>query len=177
MKKLFSFICSVIFVLSITFAQDTATVKSRKLPSVDIKNLSEKTVKTSSFSNNGKAFIISFWATWCKPCITELTNISDVYDEWQEETGVKIIAVSVDDARTKANVKPMIESKGWPYEFYSDVNSDFARAMNVVAVPYTLVLNGNGEIVWQHQGYVPGDENNLIEIIRKVNKGLPVSKE
>ncbi|MCX6275545.1 MAG: TlpA disulfide reductase family protein [Bacteroidetes bacterium] len=148
------------------FAQDKA--ETRSLPSVDIKDLSGSTISTSSFDNGGKPIIIDFWATWCKPCIEELNTIHEVYADWQKETGVKIITISLDDARTMQRVAPFINGKGWTYENYIDPNGDFKRAMNVNMPPQTFVLNGKKEIVWQHVGFAEGNEDELYEEVKKV---------
>jgi cytochrome c biogenesis protein CcmG, thiol:disulfide interchange protein DsbE len=144
--------------------------KLRLLPSVEMKSLDGKSINSKSFENNGNPIIISFWATWCKPCIQELTNIAEIYDEWKEKTGVKLIAVSIDDARNMSKVGPLANGKGWEYEVYLDPNSDFKRAMNVNTVPHTFLLNGKKEIVWNHNSYAPGDEHKLYEKIVKLSE-------
>ncbi len=140
------------------------------LPSVSVKKLDGSTISTTEMTL-GEVTIVSFWATWCKPCILELSTIADVYEDWQAETGVNLIAISIDDARNAPKVKPFVEGKGWEYSVYIDENSDFKRAMNVVNVPHTFVLNKEGKIVWQHNSYSPGDEEELYEIIIKVKNG------
>jgi len=142
--------------------------ESNSLPSVKIKNLIGDIVDTKSFNNNGLPFIINFWATWCKPCLLEMKNISDVYEDWQKETGVKIISISIDDSRNSRKVAPLVNGKNWKFEFYLDENSDFKRAMNVNNPPHTFLCNGKGEIVWQHNGYAEGDEDVLIEKVREI---------
>ena len=104
------------------------TTASAQLPKVMLKSIDGKSVSTDTLSNNGKPFIIDFFATWCKPCNRELTAISEVYDEWQEETGVKVIAVSIDQAQNSNKVKPLVDNHGWQYEVLLDPNSDFQRA-------------------------------------------------
>ena len=143
----------------------------KTIPTVNVKNLQGKTVSTKLFKNDGKPMVISFWATWCSPCKKELNNIAEVYDDWQDETGVKLIAVSIDDARNKHKVKPYVDSKGWEYDVYIDANADFKRAMNVNNVPHTFLIDGNGHIVWQHNSYAPGDEDELYELVEKLSKG------
>lgn len=144
------------------------------IPTVSVKGLDGSVVSTSTFTNDGKPIIVSFWATWCKPCVNELNAINDVYAEWQKETGVKLIAISIDDARTTASVAPFINGKGWEFEVYLDPNGDFKRAMNVNMVPHTFLLNGNREVSHQHTSYSPGDEDKLLELIKKVAAGQPL---
>lgn len=148
--------------------------KGRALPAVEVKSLDGKTINTSKFENDGKPIIISFWATWCKPCINELSNIAEVYDEWVEKTGVKVIAISIDDARNQSKVEPFVNGKNWNYEVYLDPNADFKRAMNVNIVPHTFLLNGNKEIVWQHNSYNDGDEKKLFQRIKAIVEGSPI---
>lgn len=164
MKK--SCIISILLLCSIgVFAQEN-TKKLSKLPSVDIQTVDGKVFNTSDIQNDGKPVIVSLWATWCKPCIAELLAIADVYEDWVEETGVKLYAVSIDDSKTSARVAPFVNGKGWEYTVLLDVNSDFKRAMNVNDVPYMCILNGDGEIVWQHTSYAPGSEEEVYEIIK-----------
>lgn len=143
-----------------------------KIPDVQIKKLDGSKISTSDIiKNDGKPVVISFWATWCKPCKKELDAIAEEYENWQKETGVKLIAISIDDSRTSAKVPTDVKSKGWKYEVYLDENQDFKRAMNVNNVPHTFLINGKGEIVWSHNSYSDGDEEKLYENIKLVAKG------
>lgn len=146
-------------------AQETS-----KLPSVIVRTLDGKEFNAAKISNDGKPIILSFWASWCRPCIKELSAIAEVYDDWKEETGLILIAVSVDDSRTQNNVRPMINSRGWDYLFYLDPNGDFKRAMGVVDVPHTFIINSAGQVVYQHTTYSEGAELELIKKIRELVK-------
>ena len=118
---------------------------------------------TSEFDNNNNPIIISFWATWCKPCKQELENIHEIYEDWQDETNVKLIAISIDDSRNTAKIKPMVNAKGWEYEVYQDSNREFATKMGVNPIPHTFLLDGNKQVVWEHVTYADGDEEELYE--------------
>ncbi len=149
--------------------------QNAKLPeNITLKTLDGKTVESAVIQNDGKPMIVSFWATWCKPCNRELNTIKEVYEEWQEETGVKLVAISIDDSRSASRVKPHVDGNGWEYEVYLDQNQDMKRAMNVVNVPHTFLINGKGEIVWQHTSFVEGSEEELIELVRKVAAGQEI---
>ena len=180
MKSLFLTLSILFFSSVFCLAQDNNTnnvIGLKKIPSVEVKTIDGKTFNTSNIVNDGKPIIISFWATWCKPCVNELTTIAEVYEDWQKETGVKLIAVSIDDSKTSGNVKPLINGKEWDYQILLDINSDFKRAMNVNLVPHTFVINGKGEIVWQHTSFSQGSELKLIDIVRKVAKGEALDQE
>ncbi len=147
----------------------------RTIPSINIKTVDGQSFNTSDLTSEGNPMIISFWALWCKPCIRELTTISDVYDDWQEETGVKLVAISIDDSRSSSKVMPFVNGKGWTFQVYLDSNGDFKRAMNVNLIPHTFLVNGNGEIVWQHTSFTEGAELELIDLVRKVKAGEDIS--
>lgn len=163
MKRIFFSI-----LLSATTLTCLAQEKTSKFPSIDVKSIEGKVVNTNSFENDGNPIVVSFWATWCKPCAKELDAITEVYDDWQDETGVKVIAVSIDDARNAIKVAPYANGKDWPFDIYLDANSDLKRALNVNAIPHTFLLNANKEIVWQHTSYFDGDEEELYEEILKL---------
>lgn len=136
------------------------------LPAVKIKTLSGNEVFFNTVgSNKDTAVIVSLWATWCVPCIQEMETISDQYDERQKETPFKLIAVSIDDSRTSPRVKSFVKGKGWPGDIYLDINSDLKRALNINDVPHILIIK-NGKIVYQHNGYVAGNEEELFDKLK-----------
>ena len=139
-----------------------------QLPSVKLKTLDGKTIDTSTLSNDGKPFVISFFATWCKPCNRELKAIHEQYEEWQEETGMKVVAISIDQAQNIHKVKPLVDAEEWEYEVLLDPNSEFRRAMGVQMIPHVFIIGGDGKIVESRSGYTDGGEEHLIEKIREL---------
>lgn len=153
---------SILFIALAAFC----VAASAQIPSVKLKDISGRTVDTGKLTNGGKPMVISFWATWCKPCVRELKAIHEVYPDWQDEKGVKIIIVSIDQAQDAQKVAPMINGFGWEFDCLLDPNGDFKRAMNVQNVPHVFVVDGKGKIVWQHSGYTDGGEAEIYEHLK-----------
>ena len=164
MKKLILTIAVIGIFTTLSLSQN------RTLPSVEVKTLYGENINIQEIENSGKPIVINFWATWCKPCKKELNAIAEVYEDWQEETGVKLIAISIDDTRSMSRVAPYVNASDWDYEVYLDPNGDLKRAMGVSTVPHTFLLNGKNKIVWQHKGYVDGDEDELLQQVKKFPK-------
>ena len=164
--KLFSTI--VLLGTLLTFSAFKSDMSS--IPDVDVKTLDGKTVSIKDYIGNDKITVMSFWATWCSPCKRELDAIAEVYPEWQEELDVQLVAVTIDDARSLAKVPALVETKGWDYTVLADVKRELQKALNFQTVPQTFLINKNGEIVYTHSGYSPGDEYELEDEIKKLLK-------
>ncbi len=138
------------------------------LPDVSIKTLDGESVNLQDYGSNDKITIISFWATWCSPCKKELDAIADMYEGWQEDYDVELLAITIDTQRALAKVPGMVESKGWEYTILSDANQELQKALNFQTVPYTLVVDKAGNVVYKHSGYLPGDEYELEDKLKEI---------
>ena len=156
MKRIISIIIGVLCVI---YAQAA-------LPSVELKDVDGKTVKTEHLTDAGKPVIIAFFTTWCKPCLRELEVINDLYDDWREETGVTMYVVSIDQGQDIKKVKPLVDGNGWEYRVLLDPNGEFKRAMNVQTVPHMFVIDSNGKTVYNHTGYTEGSEKEIRKLLK-----------
>lgn len=154
--------------LSLVILTTSMTDNARMLPSIEVKTLEGKSVNIQDYHTPGKITILSFWATWCHPCMRELDAISELYPEWQEKYDVELVAVTIDNARALAKVKPLVLQKGWDYTILSDARQELQKAMNFQVIPQTFVIAKEGEIVYDHSGYTPGDEYHLEDEIKKI---------
>ena len=157
--KLLTFFIAVMF--------STSVLAQQTLPSVNVKTLDGKSINITDICDDSDLTIVSFWATWCSPCKRELDAIADFYPEWQADYNVKLVAVTIDNARNLSKVRPMVETKGWEYTILSDANEELKRAMNVQSVPQTFLVDKGCNIVWTHTGYTPGDEYELEDAIKE----------
>lgn len=162
-------ILTFLFMLGTVGAMANDSTKQKQaLPSVQVKTLDGKSVDIKDYAVKGKLTIISFWATWCGPCIKELDNILDVYDEWQKKYNCEVVAVTIDDSRNIPKVKPFVDGKGWPFTILTDENKDLARALNVNNPPQVFLIDQEGNIVYTHVGYTEGSELDLEAEMKKL---------
>lgn len=138
-------------------------VAQDRLPDVTLTDINGQKVNLTSFGEKGEITVINFWATWCTPCKKELNNIADLYPDWQADYGVRIVAISIDDARNKAKVKTYVNGQSWEYDVLLDVNGILKQKLNFQTIPFTVIVDREGNIVSRHAGYVDGDEYLLEE--------------
>ncbi len=146
------------------------TLSAQELPNVKLQNDLGRIIESRSWVDGKTPFILSFWSTTCKPCIKELDTICENYEDWNDETPFRVIAVSIDDSRSLSRAKALAKGRGWSETFTLgyDVNSDFKRALNVVSVPQVFIFDKRGVMVYSHTGYTPGNELELFERIKKL---------
>lgn len=142
-----------------------------QVPSVMVENSKGEPFDTKLILKEGKPAIISFWSTSCKPCIRELDAVYDALPDWKDEADFLVVAVSTDDSRLLAKARSFAEGRGWgeDYLLLFDKNQDLMRAMNVSVVPHVFVVDAAGKVVYSHTSYVPGNEVELFEAVKKAS--------
>ena len=158
--------------LLLTLALFVSVVVSAQVPSVVVENSKGEAFNTRTLLQEGTPMIVSFWSTSCKPCIRELDAVYEALPDWLEVARFRVVAVSTDDSRLLAKAKSFAEGRGWgeDYVLLFDKNQDFMRAMNVSVVPHVFVIDGTGKVVYSHTSYVPGNELELFEAVKKCSK-------
>lgn len=163
MMKWISTTVVLIFLSSVLFGQ-------KQVPDVSLKTLKKQDVSLHEELKNADFTVLSFWATWCAPCKRELNTISEVYEDWQKDYNMQLIAVTIDDQRMLSKVPGIVSSNWWDYRVLADENSALRNALNVTAIPRTMIVDKNGTIVYDHNGYKPGDEVELEEKLKALNQ-------
>lgn len=157
-----------IFTTALCLLIVTAVSAQKEVPNLTLKTLDGKTVNLQDYAKNGKITVVSFWATWCSPCKKELDAIADLYEDWQADYDVELVAITIDTRRALAKVPGIVETKGWEYTVLVANEQDAQNALNFQTIPQTFLIDVNGNIVWDHNGYVPGDEAELEDVIAKL---------
>lgn len=157
-------------ILSIIFGLFTVAVSMAQMPKVVLDDLNGTKVSVDTIGTNGQPVIVDFFATWCGPCLREFSAISKVYQDWQKETNMRLVAISVDKAQALNDVKTLAKDNSWKWDVLLDPDGKVARVFNVQSIPFTIIIDGKGNVVYRHTGYSPGAEAELINKIKEINK-------
>jgi cytochrome c biogenesis protein CcmG/thiol:disulfide interchange protein DsbE len=163
------FLLLLVFVFVVSFpviAQNEEDITGRKAPNFKLVNLDGKYVELNSITGNGP-ILLSFWATWCKPCLEEMAEYNKIFEKYKDK-GFILLAVSTDTEKSVAKVKPYIKSKGYNFPVLLDTNSEVARKYYAQQMPYTVLIDKNGSIVYSHLGYMKGDEQKVEKLISEL---------
>ena len=157
-------------ILLVSSSWSTLPYGQDQLPNIQVQTLNGQSINIRSLRESGKPMLISFWATWCKPCIKELDAINEVLEDWQDEVDFNVVAISVDDTRSLSRVRPFVNGRGWEIPVYLDQNADLKRALGVNNIPHVLIVDAAGKIVWQHASYQMGDEENYYKVLHDLSE-------
>src|SRR3972149_5093343 len=146
MRKFLTLLSILVFSFPL-FSQDEL-VGIRKGPNFKVENLDGDIVELNAEVGEGP-ILLRFWATWSKPCIEELNEYKKIYEEYKDK-GFKMFAISTDDERTVAKVKPFVKSKNFKFPVLLDTNSDISRLYYAQSVPYSVILDKKGMIIYSH---------------------------
>lgn len=152
MKKIISILVAAVAAAALCQAQEIS-------PNAIVKDLSGNSIQMGDVLKDD-VVIVSFWATWCKPCQNELDALAEIEDIWADK--IRVVAISTDDARSASKVRSTVKAKMWPYEVYTDENSTLAKSLNISSIPFVMIV-ADGKTVYSHTGYTPGSERLLVE--------------
>ncbi|MEL6656412.1 MAG: TlpA disulfide reductase family protein [Bacteroidota bacterium] len=158
---------SIFFTLALLLGF-TSLQAQQQISSADIKTLKGETVDLADIIKDADLTVVSFWATWCKPCQAELDAIADLYPDWQEDLNVQLVAITIDTQRQLSKVPGLLSTKGWEYDVYSDANNVLKNQLGFQAIPQTYVVDGQGNILYNHSGYTAGDEYDLEDKLKEL---------
>lgn len=141
----------------------------KELPNAKLANFAGEAIDLHSVSKAKGIKIISLWATWCGPCKTELNAVSKVHKSWKEKYGAEVIAISVDNKRGLSRAKKYAAQQGWDFTLLHDTNGELLNALSLEAIPFSMVVDGNGKIISTTEGYYKGYEKDIEKKLKKLS--------
>ena len=133
--------------------------------------LTDLTGKEQSLSHyRGKIVLLNFWATWCKPCTTEMPAMQTAYDKLRDK-GFVVLAVNEleDDARVREHIKQY----GHTFPVLMDRDNKVANQFGVFGLPVSVFIDQEGRV----QEYLKGGlltEQKIDEIVARIQKKEPM---
>jgi thiol-disulfide isomerase/thioredoxin len=105
----------------------------------------------TSSSLKGKVVIMDFWATWCPPCRKEIPSFIALQEAYGDK-GLVVLGVSLDDGGPQV-VRAFADKAGINYPLAMGNRDILKAAGGVEALPTTLIINRDGDVVDKHVGY------------------------
>ena len=150
MKRLIILVCVL---ASLVFSQ------VNRIPPLTLQLVEGSQTTTKELLQQGP-LILDFWALWCAPCLKAMRHLDEFGRKYREQ-GLNVLAINLDTERSRSKVRSYIYSKGYEFFVALDPAQETFRRLNGNTMPYTLLIDGKGNIVYKHTGYVPGDERVL----------------
>ena len=101
-------------------------------------------------SFKGKIVLLDFWATWCQPCLMDMPNVVEAYEEHHKD-GFEILSVSLDDETTVAKIPTTIKQHKMTWQQVCDErgwDSPIAKLYGVKTLPTAFIVDGDtGEVL------------------------------
>ena len=163
MRKEFSVVFLFASILNAQFGE---------LPPIKFDLINGERIKFEDLANKG-VVVIDYWALWCAPCLNKMSHLDRFQKEFSNK-GLKIVSVNIDSERSISKVKSYIRSRGYSMLIAFDSSRENFRLVNGISIPYTILVNTDGKILYRHSGYVPGDETILR---KKIQIALKISSD
>ena len=138
------------------------------LPDLSIKLINGKQTRLSSLLEDGP-ILVNFWATWCAPCKKEMIFLEEFHKKYSDQ-GFRVLAISTDSPKSMSKVKSYIRAKKHTFLVGLDPNQEVAKKMNAMVMPTVILIDKDRKVSWYHQGFIPGDENEIeAQILKLLN--------
>jgi peroxiredoxin len=139
-----------------------------KAPAFSLKDASGKPYSMSQYVGK-KAVLMSFWASWCKPCILEMPMLEKLYGRYKGE-GLEILSINTDNSSGLAKARQIVKRKRITYPVLYDTDSKVTGLYNPKSVfPFVVLIDKAGKIQYTHEGFAAGDE---IELEKEIEKAI-----
>jgi peroxiredoxin len=150
-KNLYVFSLSVSFLLTLIFAPIEQSLAATKMPDWSLESVRDgKVLDSDSFE--GKVLLLTFFATWCPPCVEEVPVLNKLHNEF-EANGFSVIGLSVDQ-QGLSTVARFVEKRGISYPVVMAEEKTTRDFGGVYGIPVAFLVNKSGNVVKRYTGYV-----------------------
>ena len=161
----------ILYLILVLIALPTSYAEQKRemmLPDLSIKLISGKQARLSSLLEDGP-ILVNFWATWCAPCKKEMIFLEEFHKKYSDQ-GFRVLAISTDSPKSMSKVKSYIRAKKHTFLVGLDPNQEVAKKMNAMVMPTVVLIDKDRKVSWYHQGFIPGDENEIeAQILQLLN--------
>jgi len=141
----------------------TATV-GKAAPNFQLQNLDGQSISLNDLK--GKPVLVNFWATWCRPCVSEMPYIQEIYEEW---SGKGLMVLAINRGESSSKVEEFLQSNNLSLPVLLDTNKAVAQRYNIRGIPTTFFIDKEGII----QEIIIGAFPNKEAIETRLNKIMP----
>ncbi len=133
------------------FDSEVAALEKRQsVPDVSLIEADGKAHHLSEYK--GSVVILSFWASWCTPCLVELPTFSEVEKKYRDR-GLKVLTVNVDDGNEgKAFAQDFWTKKQFDFPRFFDTSKELSQKFAVEILPANFVLDRQGRLAFSAMG-------------------------
>lgn len=159
-KVVFAFGLLLLFGAAV-FAEN---IETKRVPDFTLPDIDGKNFTLSKNFGQGPIYI-SFWATWCKPCVEELKIIEKLYEKHKDK-GFRVYAINTEGPRASAKIKSFVKSSGITFKVLLDNDGEiFRRVFKGSNMPFTIMTDADGKIIFSAVGFKPGDEVEIEKLL------------
>lgn len=155
----------IILVFVTASAQSVNNFNSgRTAPNFKLENIDREIIELNDLIGTGP-ILLCFWSSCCKSAVAQVEAFSALYEKLNED-GFVLLAIATDDEKTVAKVKPYVKSRKFKFPVLYDTDGNVTRTYYAFDVPFSVLIDKSGKIVYSHLGYMKGDEILLDEKIK-----------
>jgi cytochrome c biogenesis protein CcmG, thiol:disulfide interchange protein DsbE len=165
MKSLLIQLLIILLFVTAYSQNDKKAVTGRTAPNFKLENIDREIIELKDFFAG--PVLLCFWSSCCKSAVSQLEAFAELYDNYSGQ-GFTMLGMSTDDENTVAKVKPYVKSKKYKFQVLYDSDQEVARIYYAFDVPFSVLIDASGKIVYSHLGYMKGDEIVLDKKIIKL---------
>ena len=138
-----------------TYYEGEGEVISEAAPDFTVYDKASNAVKLSDMK--GTPVVLNFWASWCPPCKSEMPDFNEIAKEYEGKVTFMMVNLTDGQSETQESAQSFIDSMGYTFPVYFDLNSEAAYVYGIQSIPTTFFIDANGNLIAYASGAIDGD--------------------